>query len=57
MLETALVGHQTELDGICSVLKALCLGAKGVGLGRVPFYAAACYGEEGITRAFQSTTF
>ncbi|KAK4052691.1 hypothetical protein OIV83_001978 [Microbotryomycetes sp. JL201] len=35
------------------VLKALCLGAKGVGLGRAMIYAQACYGEEGVLRAMQ----
>ncbi|KAM0748302.1 L-mandelate dehydrogenase, partial [Meredithblackwellia eburnea MCA 4105] len=33
------------------VLKALCLGAKGVGLGRVMLYAQTCYGDAGIVRA------
>ena len=37
-----------------SVLKALCLGAKGVGLGRAMIYAQACYGEEGVLRAMHS---
>jgi len=37
-----------------SVLKALCLGAKGVSLGRPILYAQACYGQEGIERACQS---
>ncbi|CUS21753.1 LAQU0S03e10000g1_1 [Lachancea quebecensis] len=31
------------------VIKALCLGAKGVGLGRPFLYAMAGYGEEGVT--------
>ncbi|ORY79747.1 FMN-dependent dehydrogenase-domain-containing protein [Leucosporidium creatinivorum] len=35
------------------VLKALCLGAKGVGLGRTFLYAQTCYGDAGITRAKQ----
>ncbi|KAM0786780.1 hypothetical protein ACM66B_002214 [Microbotryomycetes sp. NB124-2] len=35
------------------VLKALCLGARGVGLGRAMIYAQACYGEEGVLRAMQ----
>eukprot|EP00933_Yihiella_yeosuensis_P003696 TRINITY_DN10686_c0_g1_i6.p1 TRINITY_DN10686_c0_g1~~TRINITY_DN10686_c0_g1_i6.p1 ORF type:complete len:368 (+),score=75.48 TRINITY_DN10686_c0_g1_i6:71-1174(+) len=29
-------------------LKALCLGAQGIGLGRPYYWASACYGEEGI---------
>ncbi|KAJ7282975.1 L-mandelate dehydrogenase, partial [Mycena rebaudengoi] len=33
------------------VLKAICLGAKGVGLGRTMLYAQACYGEAGVLRA------
>jgi L-lactate dehydrogenase (cytochrome) len=33
------------------VLKALCLGAKGVGLGRPFLYANSCYGEEGVRKA------
>ncbi|GFZ51529.1 (S)-mandelate dehydrogenase, mitochondrial [Saitozyma sp. JCM 24511] len=35
------------------VLKALCLGAKGVGLGRPFLYAQTCYGEQGVVRAIQ----
>ncbi|KAM0792589.1 hypothetical protein ACM66B_005250 [Microbotryomycetes sp. NB124-2] len=35
------------------VLKALCLGAKGVGLGRPFLYAQACYGPAGIVRVAQ----
>ncbi|KAL7008763.1 Karyopherin transporter [Cystobasidiomycetes sp. EMM_F5] len=35
------------------VLKALCLGAKGVGIGRTPMYASACYGQQGILKALQ----
>ncbi|CCK70642.1 uncharacterized protein KNAG_0E03880 [Huiozyma naganishii CBS 8797] len=33
------------------ILKALCLGAKGVGLGRPFMYANSCYGEEGVEKA------
>lgn len=36
------------------VLKAVCLGAKGVLIGRTPMYAMACYGEAGVKRALQS---
>eukprot|EP00434_Breviolum_minutum_P010638 symbB.v1.2.009384.t1/scaffold595.1/size183375/6 len=32
------------------VVKALCLGAWGVGIGRPYYWAAACHGEEGIIR-------
>lgn len=35
------------------IVKALCLGAKGVGLGRPFLYAMAGYGEEGVVRAIQ----
>jgi len=36
------------------VLKALCLGARGVGLGRPFLYANSLWGEEGVRRAIQS---
>lgn len=35
------------------ILKALCLGAKGVGLGRPFIYANSCYGERGVAHAIQ----
>ncbi|KAI5300564.1 Cytochrome b2, mitochondrial precursor [Ascosphaera atra] len=35
------------------VLKALCLGAKGVGLGRPFIYAMSSYGTQGVDRAMQ----
>ncbi|OCH96537.1 hypothetical protein OBBRIDRAFT_765365 [Obba rivulosa] len=35
------------------VLKALCLGAKAVGLGRPFLYAQGAYGEEGVVKAVQ----
>lgn len=35
------------------VLKALCLGAKGVGLGRPFLYANSAYGANGVQRAIQ----
>ncbi len=35
------------------VLKALCLGAKGVGLGRPFLYAMSSYGDKGVTKAIQ----
>ncbi|OCH96393.1 hypothetical protein OBBRIDRAFT_237224 [Obba rivulosa] len=35
------------------VLKALCLGAKAVGLGRPFMYAQSAYGEEGVVKAVQ----
>ena len=36
------------------VLKALCLGAKGVGIGRPFMYALSAYGTEGVLKAIQS---
>lgn len=35
------------------ILKALCLGAKGVGIGRPFIYAMSSYGENGIVKAIQ----
>ncbi|RAO72477.1 uncharacterized protein BHQ10_008489 [Talaromyces amestolkiae] len=35
------------------IIKALCLGAKGVGIGRPFLYAMSTYGQEGVERAFQ----
>ena len=35
------------------ILKALCLGATGVGLGRPFIYANSCYGEKGVAHAIQ----
>ncbi|KAG7830443.1 hypothetical protein KL920_002081 [Ogataea angusta] len=35
------------------IIKALCLGASGVGLGRPFLYSLASYGEEGVQRAIQ----
>lgn len=35
------------------VLKALCLGARAVGLGRPYMYALSAYGTEGVSRAIQ----
>lgn len=35
------------------IVKALCLGAKGVGLGRPFLYAMAGYGEDGVARAIR----
>ncbi|KAK6465203.1 cytochrome b2, mitochondrial precursor [Scheffersomyces coipomensis] len=35
------------------VLKAICLGAKGVGLGRPFLYAMSTYGDEGVYKAIQ----
>ena len=36
------------------ILKALCLGARGVGFGRPFMYALSAYGTEGVTKAIQS---
>lgn len=38
------------------ILKALCLGAKGVGLGRPFLYANSCYGKEGVKKAIDMLT-
>lgn len=35
------------------IIKALCLGAKGVGIGRPFLYAMSAYGEPGVDRALQ----
>ncbi|KAK6204510.1 FMN-dependent dehydrogenase-domain-containing protein [Scheffersomyces amazonensis] len=35
------------------VLKAICLGAKGVGIGRPFLYAMSTYGDEGVYKAIQ----
>lgn len=35
------------------IIKCLCLGATGVGLGRVFLYANSCYGEDGVRKAIQ----
>lgn len=35
------------------ILKALCLGAKGVGLGRPFLYANSCYGQEGVSKLIE----
>eukprot|EP00928_Gymnodinium_smaydae_P091185 TRINITY_DN74890_c0_g1_i1.p1 TRINITY_DN74890_c0_g1~~TRINITY_DN74890_c0_g1_i1.p1 ORF type:complete len:375 (-),score=99.60 TRINITY_DN74890_c0_g1_i1:62-1186(-) len=37
-------------------LKALCLGARGVGLGRPYYWAAACHGEPGVTSLLELLT-
>ena len=38
------------------ILKALCLGAKGVGLGRPFLYANSCYGKDGVEKAINMLT-
>ncbi|KAI5962275.1 uncharacterized protein KGF55_003351 [Candida pseudojiufengensis] len=35
------------------ILKAICLGAKGVGIGRPFLYAMSTYGDEGVIKAIQ----
>ncbi|KAK4236922.1 FMN-dependent dehydrogenase-domain-containing protein [Achaetomium macrosporum] len=35
------------------ILKALCLGARGVGIGRPFLYAMSAYGQDGVDRAMQ----
>ncbi len=38
------------------VVKALCLGAKGVGIGRAPLWGLGAGGIEGVERTFESKT-
>ncbi|SMN18724.1 similar to Saccharomyces cerevisiae YML054C CYB2 Cytochrome b2 (L-lactate cytochrome-c oxidoreductase) [Maudiozyma saulgeensis] len=38
------------------ILKALCLGATGVGLGRPFLYANSCYGQQGVAHAIDIIT-
>lgn len=49
--------HEVYIDGGVTrgtdVLKALCLGARGVGLGRAFLYANSVWGEEGCSRVIQ----
>jgi hypothetical protein len=49
--------HKVYIDGGCrrgtDVVKALCLGAKGVGMGR-PFLYSLTYGPEGVVHAIES---
>jgi len=35
------------------IIKAVCLGAKGVGIGRPFLYAMSSYGQQGVERAIQ----
>ncbi|THH13281.1 hypothetical protein EW146_g6914 [Bondarzewia mesenterica] len=50
--------HEVYIDGGVTrgtdVLKALCLGARGVGLGRAFLYANGVWGEEGCSRVIQT---
>ncbi|CCM00779.1 uncharacterized protein FIBRA_02821 [Fibroporia radiculosa] len=52
-----LVDHEVYIDGGVrrgtDVLKALCLGARGVGIGRPFLYANGIWGEEGCLRVIQ----
>lgn len=56
-----LLKHEIYIDGgvrrWTDVLKALCLGARAVGLGRAFLYANSVWGEEGAVRVVQSTSF
>jgi len=49
--------HEVYIDGGVTrgtdVLKALCLGARGVGLGRAFLYGNALWGEEGCSRVIE----
>lgn len=50
--------HQVFIDGGVTrgtdVLKALCLGARAVGLGRAFLYANSVWGEDGCMRVIES---
>ncbi|KAJ4246885.1 Cytochrome b2, mitochondrial precursor [Fusarium torreyae] len=50
-------GFEVFIDGgirrSTDIIKALCLGAKGVGIGRPFLYAMSSYGQEGVERAMQ----
>lgn len=50
-------GFEIYIDGGIrrgsDIVKCLCLGAKGVGLGRPFLYSMAGYGEEGVTKCIQ----
>lgn len=39
------------------VVKCVCLGARGVGLGRMPLYGLGAGGREGVRRVFESESF
>jgi len=39
------------------IIKAVCLGAKGVGIGRPFLYAMSSYGQQGVERAIQCEPF
>jgi L-lactate dehydrogenase (cytochrome) len=53
-----LAKHEVFIDGGVTrgtdVLKALCLGARAVGLGRAFLYANSVWGEEGCMRVIES---
>ena len=53
--------HEVYIDGGVTrgtdVLKALCLGARGVGLGRPFLYANGVWGEEGCQRVIESQCY
>ena len=61
MPELRRLGLQNEIEvyvdgGVrraTDIIKALCLGAKGVGIGRPFLYAMSAYGVEGVERAMQ----
>lgn len=50
--------HEVYIDGGVTrgtdVLKALCLGARAVGLGRAFLYANSVWGEDGVRRVIES---
>jgi len=46
--------REIQLIALLIQVKALALGAKGVGLGRSFLFANACYGEEGVQKVYES---
>lgn len=56
-LEDRLQTFEIYIDGgvrrATDIIKALCLGAKGVGIGRPFLYAMSAYGQAGVDRAMQ----
>lgn len=53
----SLNGFEIYIDGgirrATDILKAICLGAKGVGIGRPFLYAMSTYGDDGVFKAIQ----
>lgn len=60
-LEDRLQTFEIYIDGgvrrATDIIKALCLGAKGVGIGRPFLYAMSAYGQAGVDRAMRKSLF